>query len=91
MSAKRVSKTPYSTFVISTNPDNFQENSPYYLGKAKGSVMGDQLDIFGPGFSPSVAFEKKVKPRQFLATIVYETRILNSGQPRDFSVYVKKP
>ena len=71
MSAKRVSKTPYSTFVISMNQNNFEENSPYYLGKAKGSVMGDQLDIFGHGFSPSVAFDKKVKPRQFIASIVY--------------------
>lgn len=53
--------------------------------------MGDQLDIFGPGLSPSAAFDNKTQPRQFIATIVYETRILQSGQPRNFTLFIKKP
>lgn len=53
--------------------------------------MGDQLDLFGPGLSPSAAKLKKAKPRQLMTTVIYETRIIQSGQPRDFTVYVKKP
>jgi hypothetical protein len=53
--------------------------------------MGDQLDLYGPGLSPSNAFTQDTNPRQLVATVIYETRIIQSGQPRDFKVYVKKP
>lgn len=32
---------------------------------------------------------KGVKPRQLIATVVYETRVVAAGQPRNFKVYVK--
>ena len=91
LSAKRVSRTPFSTFIISRSKTDFEENSEEYLGKAKGSALGDVLNLFGRGLSPANALMKKVKPRQLLATIVYETRIILAGQPRNFKVFVKKP
>ncbi len=91
LSAKRVSRTPFSTFIISRSKTDFEENSEEYLGKAKGSALGDVLNLFGKGLSPANALMKKVKPRQLLATIVYETRIILAGQPRNFKVFVKKP
>jgi hypothetical protein len=49
------------------------------------------LNLYGSGYSPANALLKKIKPRQLLATVVYETRILLAGQPRNFKVYIKKP
>ena len=56
MAGKKVSRTPYSIYVMSTKNGTFQENIPEYLGKAKSSLLGDQLDIYGPGFNPNNAF-----------------------------------
>ena len=55
MSAKKTSSKPSSTFIMSINKSNFDENSPYYLGKMKSNVLGDVLNIFGPGLNPSNA------------------------------------
>ena len=63
MSAKKTSSKPASTFVLSCNKGNFEENSPYYLGKMKSNVLGDMLNIYGPGFNPSNAREKNQVPR----------------------------
>lgn len=54
-------------------------------------MIGDQLDIFGSGLNPTAALDQQVKPRQFLATVIYGTRILQSGTPRNFTVYIKHP
>ena len=61
------------------------------MAKAKSSVLGDQMDIFGAGLNPTQACSKKVKPRQLNATVVYETRYFQGGIPRNFKVYLKHP
>lgn len=63
MSAKKTSSKPASTFVMSCNKGNFEENSPYYIGKMKSNVLGDVLNIFGPGYNPTNARDKNQVPR----------------------------
>ena len=59
MSSKKTSSRPTSTFIISRSRDHFEEDSPFYLGKMKSNVLGDVLNIFGPGVEPSEAKQKK--------------------------------
>jgi tubby and related proteins len=63
MSAKKTSSRPTSTFIISRSRTNFEEEGPQYLGKMKSNVLGDVLNVFGPGLNPSNAKEKGVAPR----------------------------
>jgi len=58
MSAKKTSSKPSSTFIISIFKSNFEENSQFYLGKMKSNILGDVLNVFGPGLSPSNAKDK---------------------------------
>jgi tubby-related protein 1 len=55
MSAKKTGSRPTSTFIISKNRTNFEEEGPQYLGKIKSNVLGDVLNIFGPGLNPANA------------------------------------
>ncbi len=82
MSAKKTSSKPTSTFIISTNRYNFEENSEYYVGKMKSNLLGDIMNIFGPGLSPSNAKDGKVVPRDLLATVVFITNMFQMGKPR---------
>lgn len=91
LSAKKTSSRPTSTFIISRSKTNFEEDSPYYLGKMKSNVLGDVINIFGTGLSPSNAKERGIAPRQLLATVVFQTSLFQMGKPREFLVYVKKP
>lgn len=63
MSAKKTSSKPSSTFIISIAKSNFEENSEFYLGKMKSNVLGDMLNIYGPGLNPSNAKDKNQIPR----------------------------
>lgn len=63
MSAKKTSSKPSSTFMITIAKSNFQENSEYYLGKMKSNLLGDILNIYGPGLNPSNAKDKHQIPR----------------------------
>lgn len=63
MSAKKTSSKPMSTFIMSSSKDSFEESSSSYLGKMKSNVIGDMLNIYGPGLNPSNAKEKKEVPR----------------------------
>lgn len=55
MSAKKTASRPTSTFILSRNRTNFEEQGPQYLGKMKSNVLGDVLNIFGPGLNPTNA------------------------------------
>ena len=55
MSAKKTASKPSSTFIVSSKKGDYEEDSPHYLGKMKSNVIGDTLNIFGPGLSPSNA------------------------------------
>jgi hypothetical protein len=55
MSAKMISSKPRSTFIISSDKYDFDENSKNYLGKIKSNLLGNILNIFGKGRSPSHA------------------------------------
>lgn len=87
MSCKKTASKPTSTFIITCRKDNFEENNSTYLGKMKSNIMGDVLNVFGPGYNPANAKERKEKPRELLATIVYETSFFQAGKPREFTVY----
>ena len=82
MSAKKTSSKPSSTFILSMSKGSYEENSPHYLGKMKSNVLGDVLNIFGPGLNPSNAKEKNEVPRELLATIVYSSNLFQMGKPR---------
>lgn len=68
-SAKMTSSNATSTIIFSSNKDNFTENSPSYIGKMKGNFTGSEYNIYGPGYNPSDAKEKKLPLRSLLATI----------------------
>lgn len=89
LAAKKVSSKPISTYIISSSPRNFEENSHSYLGKLKSNLFGDVLNLFGPGLNPSNAQEQDSIPRELLATIVFTKTQLD--RPREFEVFVKKP
>lgn len=55
MAAKRTSFKPYSTYLISTTPNDYDAGSSTFLGKIKANLHGTVVNIFGPGLSPSVA------------------------------------
>lgn len=57
----------------------------------KSNVLGDVLNVFGPGVEPSEAKQKKGPQRELLATIVFITSLFQIGKPREFQVYIKKP
>ena len=63
MSAKKTNSRPTSTFIISSKPEIFEEDSPAYLGKMKSNVMGETLNVFGRGLNPSEAQKKGATPR----------------------------
>jgi hypothetical protein len=63
ISAKKVSSKPTSTFVISSNANNFTENSGFYLGKMKSNLFGDVFNLFGFGLNPAKAKEEGQIPR----------------------------
>ena len=86
MSAKLTS----STFVTSIYHDQFVENGVGYLGKIKVNFIGNIVNIYGPGFNPDDAKEKKVIPRKLLATVEYETNFFGETRPRDLKVYLLK-
>ena len=48
----------------------------------KSNVLGDILNIFGPGFNPSNARDKNQVPRELVATIAYESHLFQMGKPR---------
>lgn len=48
----------------------------------KSNVIGDVLNVFGPGSNPSNAKELGQAPREMLATIVYSSNIFQMGRPR---------
>ena len=89
MSAKMISSKPRSTFIISSDKHDFDENSKNYLGKIKSNLLGNTLNIFGKGRSPSHAKSKNEAPRQLLATIIFN--LFPMRQPRSFTIYMKKP
>lgn len=91
MSAKKTSSRPTSTFVISLGRSDFEEHSPSYLGKMKSNVLGDVMNVFGPGVEAGEARQKKGPQRELLATIVFITSLFQIGKPREFKVYIKKP
>jgi hypothetical protein len=82
LAAKWVSSKPVSTFVLSSNRNNFAENSAYYLGKLKGSLFGDVLNLFGEGLNPGDAKSSNCIPREMLATILFAKTV--PGRPRQF-------
>ena len=55
----------------------------------KSNFLGDIINLYGPGLSPSDAKESSKIPRELLATIVYAK--LSMNKPREFDVYIKKP
>jgi hypothetical protein len=63
MSAKKTASRPTSTFVISRSRTHFDENDYYYLGKMKSNVLGDVLNIYGPGLNPKNSKETNLPPR----------------------------
>lgn len=63
MSAKKTSSKPTSTFIISISKTDYEENSNYYLGKMKSNILGDILNVYGPGLNPSNAKDKSQIPR----------------------------
>lgn len=64
VSAKKTSTRPTSTFSLSYNKSNYEENNPCYFGKIKSVGLGGEVyNIFGPGFSPSDAKERGIAPR----------------------------
>jgi hypothetical protein len=71
MAAKRTSFKPFTTYLISTNPDDFEERSSSCLGKVKANFLGTVINVFGAGLSPSAAARQHEIPRELLATIVY--------------------
>lgn len=71
MAGKRISVNPYSTYIISTSPNDFDLRSSSYIGKVKTSLLGTVVNIYGPGLSPSAAARQHEIPREVLATIVY--------------------
>ena len=91
MCAKKTSSKPSSTFIISASVSSFEENKDHYLGKIKSNLGGDIYNVFGPGFNPQDAASKAIFPRELLATIVFQTRVLDLGSPREFLIYVNKP
>lgn len=48
------------------------------------------INIFGPGFNPKDALEKKIVSRELLATVEYETNFFGTTKPRDFNIYLLK-
>jgi hypothetical protein len=48
----------------------------------KSNLLGDIMNIFGPGLSPSNAKDGKVVPRELLATVVFITNMFQMGKPR---------
>lgn len=63
MSAKKTASKPSSTFILSTHKQDFEESSPYYLGKIKSNLLGDTLNIYGAGLNPSNSKDKGEPPR----------------------------
>jgi hypothetical protein len=55
----------------------------------KSNILGNVLNIFGPGLNPSNAKEKSMTPRELIASIRYITDIFR-GKPKEFQVFVKK-
>jgi hypothetical protein len=90
INAKRKTARPISTYILSTSETDYEENSPSYLGKIKSSALGDILYIFGPGYSPSNAKEKKLEQREMIATIRYQSNFFNTGKPREFELFTLK-
>ena len=56
MSAKKTSSKPYSTYIISSNPSVYDEDSKFYLGKIKSNLLGNKINIFDKGMNPTNAF-----------------------------------
>ncbi len=82
ISAKKTSSKPTSTFIISSKAGDYEEASPHYMGKMKSNVLGDILNIFGPGLNPSNAKDVNQVPRELLATVVYKSNLFQMGRPR---------
>ena len=68
-SAKMTSSNATSTIIFSTSKTDFSENSPSYIGKMKGNFTGSEYNIYGPGYNPSDAKDKKLPLRNVLATV----------------------
>ena len=69
MSAKLISNNTTTTFLASLYHNHFVENGLGYLGKIKINFIGNIVNIYGPGFNPDDVKEKKVIPRELLATV----------------------
>jgi len=91
MSAKLTGNNSATTFVITTNRNDFTENGVGYLGKVKATFIGDIICVYGPGYNPSDSKSKSVPLRNMLATVEYETNFFGSTRPRNFRAYVLKP
>jgi len=48
----------------------------------KSNILGDVLNIFGPGLNPDNAKDKKIIPRELIATVVYMSNLFQMGKPR---------
>lgn len=82
LAAKKVSCKPSATFVLSSKPASFAENSSGYVGKLKSNLFGDVINLFGVGLSPGEAKERNCIPRELLATIVFTRTAVD--RPREF-------
>jgi hypothetical protein len=90
MSAKKTSSKPSSTFILSASKCSYEEDTSVYIGKMRSNLLGDVLNIYGPGLNPENAKNANVTPRELLATISYDTRFFQMGKPRGFQVFLKK-
>ncbi len=57
------------------------------MGKVKCNLLGDEVDLFGPGESIANAAKTGNKPRQLLASIIYENHYFES-RPRKPFIYM---
>lgn len=91
MSAKMTSNNASNTFIVAQGKKDFKQNGPLYLGKIKTNVVGNIVNIFGPGYSPKDYNLKDVDIRYLLGTVEYEINVFGTTKPRNFKLYTLKP
>ena len=90
LSAKLTGNNASTTFIISHNKDDFNENGPHYVGKVKANFIGNIINVYGPGYNPTDHKTKNLPLRELLATVEYETNFFGSTRPRNFTTYILK-
>ena len=59
------------TFLLGKSSKIFREDHKGYIGKIKINFSGNCVRIFGPGYDPKNAQEKRLKLRRMIATIIF--------------------